>query len=318
MATELVAELLLALAVLTGLALAPRWVDDSRLRPSTGIGLNLLSIAARAQATILVIAAVIFLAPKTGAFHTVTHWCWHGTVPVVGATGISGRWLAGASLGIPILAMLISIGHGFIGSRLQARRLGRWIESRQLESRPDAIEVIESPEVLAMAVGSLRPRLVISTGALLAFDDGELRAVIEHERGHIARRHHWILSAARVLVWIGRMLPLPSPAMSKLAYHLERDADEYAVRATGDPLALASSVGKAARGPAPAMALTGVGTPERLRALIERDIASRRGPSLLTLTAIATIATLALAVLIPALAHAGVWQIPLAAPDHLC
>lgn len=55
--------------------------------------------------------------------------------------------------------------------------------------------------------------------------------------------------AGRVLAALGFLFPGTRQAQGSLHQALERDADEYAVRRTRDPLSLASAICKAAAGP---------------------------------------------------------------------
>src|SRR5699024_1264482 len=56
---------------------------------------------------------------------------------------------------------------------------------------------------------------------------------------------------SRVLAALGFAFPGTRQAQRSLLQELERDADEYAVRQTKDPLSLASAICKAATGPSP-------------------------------------------------------------------
>jgi len=114
-------------------------------------------------------------------------------------------------------------------------------------------------EDVGLAVGAaaaqvIRDRIadgVESSGfALGVMDEEELEASLAHEVGHVRRRHRPLLFVASVLAALGRLLPGTRSAERELAFNLERDADEYAVRETGDPLALASAICKAAGTPA--------------------------------------------------------------------
>ena len=57
-------------------------------------------------------------------------------------------------------------------------------------------------ELLVAAAGLRRPRVLVSAGALLALDDDELEASLEHERGHIARRHRYVLVVSELSAYI--------------------------------------------------------------------------------------------------------------------
>jgi hypothetical protein len=120
---------------------------------------------------------------------------------------------------------------------------------------------------------------VVSAGALTSLDDGELYAGLDHERGHIDRRHRWVLVAAAVLRGLARPLPGTRAAAEELAFHLERDADRFALRRDNEPLDLATAICKAAGGAnlgVTAMALNGGGAARRVRQLLESSDATSR------------------------------------------
>ena len=79
--------------------------------------------------------------------------------------------------------------------------------------------------------GCGRPRIVISAGALVALDDAELLASLDHERGHIALRHRYLLVAGELARAVARFLPGTRAAARELVFSLERDADRYALDA---------------------------------------------------------------------------------------
>lgn len=71
-----------------------------------------------------------------------------------------------------------------------------------LVRRPSAAErlvVLENAEPNAWSLPGPATRLVVTTGALHRLSDRELAAVLEHERGHVRARHHWLLQCAEAL-----------------------------------------------------------------------------------------------------------------------
>jgi len=121
--------------------------------------------------------------------------------------------------------------------------------------------IIGGPDVLLAAAGISRPRIVVSAGALLVLDDAELAAGIAHERGHIARRHRFVCLYAELCRALGRFLPGTTAAARALTFHLERDADAWALARRNDRYALASAICKAAvsQRTSPALASLGGG-----------------------------------------------------------
>lgn len=115
---------------------------------------------------------------------------------------------------------------------------------------------------------------------------------------------------------IGRLTPRCARAMRELAFLLERDADQWALRRRHDRLALASAICKAAglrHTSSPSVTpLSGDGTKERLGQLLE-DQPLRRSPVvaalLNTLAVVMVCATFLMAALVPSTALAGAQQL---------
>ncbi len=104
--------------------------------------------------------------------------------------------------------------------------------------------------------------------------------------------------------------------MSELAFHLERDADQWALSRRHDRLALASAICKAAGlrltiGPA-VTPLSGGRTKERLGQLIDDDPTERSTAAAALLHTVAVVmvcATVLMAALVPSTALAGAQQL---------
>lgn len=146
----------------------------------------------------------------------------------------------------------------FLAERLDGR--GPASRSDSEETRAVAREVIElagamgiaPPPVLLLegaapvlfCAGVRRPTLVLSRGTLERLDGRERRAALAHEVGHLGRRDPllgWILMAARSLMFFNPVVQVVARAA---AQETEWRADDLAVRATGEPLALAAGLVK--------------------------------------------------------------------------
>src|SRR2546423_10104757 len=80
--------------------------------------------------------------------------------------------------------------------------------------------VSQTPIANAMAVGFQRPFIVFNSGMLEILDEGERRAVIAHEVGHIMSGHPTYTTLAVILLSIG-FTSLPAPAgIPPLPFHL--------------------------------------------------------------------------------------------------
>lgn len=256
-----------------GAIVLPHLLPQSRLDPAGAVAMWLSAIALRAIVILAVVASLVFLVPATELFDLVTGWCLHAVVPFVAThLGLDGHELADRAVLVPGLFVLTSAVSAAVGLWRAARAVRRWLHRNSLGPGPEETTIVGGPEVMVAAAGIRSPRIVVSTGALLQLDDEELAAGLEHERGHVARHHRFATVLGQLMFGLARPLPGSRRALDALHFHLERDADEYAVKRTGDPVALASAICKAAlsastpRGPALAH-LSGGRVVDRLRTL---------------------------------------------------
>lgn len=114
--------------------------------------------------------------------------------------------------------------------------------------------VVEDDHAAAFCVGGSRPTVVLTSTALQALDPDELRAVLAHERAHIAHRHHRLLTIASVLSTALPMVPLLQEAPAELGRLVEMHADDVATE-QHDPTLLAQALVVLATAPSPAPVL---------------------------------------------------------------
>jgi hypothetical protein len=169
--------------------------------------------------------------------------------------------------------------------------------------------IVADGTLLVAVAGLLRPKGVISAGALVELDDDELLASLDHERGHIVLRHRYLIVAGELARAVGRFLPGTKAAARELLFSLERDADRYALERRHEPTVLASAICKAARGATapPALALGGGVVARRARLLLDAGTP----PAHLGLIALAPVMVAlvaATAIALPFAAHAGYHQ----------
>lgn len=301
-------------AAIAAILIVPHLLPQRRLAPWSGIMLWVAVLALRAVVAVSLAMMMVVYLPATELFRAITHWCVHAVLPVIAThLGFDGHRLGDAAILVPALALAASLLWVSFGVWRGARAIRGWLRRSSLGRGPHESLIVAGPDIVVAAAGLRRPRVVVSAGALLQLDDAELAAGVEHERGHIARRHRLIVLAGQLLLAVSRFLPGSIRALDSLQFHLERNADEYAVRRTGDPLALASaickaSIDRAGVAPDPALAgLSGGDAPERLRLLAEppgRSPAASAAARLLAAGAAGL--TLALALSAPALASSGV------------
>lgn len=147
---------------------------------------------------------------------------------------------------------LLLVGLTFLAVAATVRRLWACLSGARAPAHPLPLPgpggsiVVGDREVLLAAVGWRHRAIVVSAGALAALDDDESAAGLAHEQGHISRAHHWWQAGAEVCRLLAGWLPGTARAGDELSFHLERDADVWAVDHAHDPLVLASAVCKAA------------------------------------------------------------------------
>lgn len=309
------AEATAAACVVAALA-APHLLSQTRLSAPEAIAMWLSALALRAAVVLsLVLIAVLYL-PATELFALLTHWCVHAVIPVLAThLGFDGHRIGDAAVLVPALVIAVSALSVGFGVWRGARAAKRWLRRDSLGPGPSSSVIVGGSDVIVAAAGLRAPQVVVSAGALVELDDAELAAGLEHEWGHVTRRHRFIALAGQLMAGVSRLLPGGRRALDHLEFQLERDADEYAVRRTGDRLALASAICKAAAthsGPRmPALAsLGGSGVPERVRLLLREPTGGRSTCSAVarTLSVGAALLALGLFAATPVLAVSGLEQ----------
>lgn len=263
----------IAAAALVAL-LAAEALPQNRLTPALGAAIWLGSLALRALAAVALTAVLLSYVPATEVFALVTAWCLDGVAPLFSShRGVSGHGLGETVLLLPGLALTISLVWALVALCRGLRTVAHRLKGSAVGTGPAGSMIVAGPEVLVAASGLREPRIIVSAGALAQLDEDELEVSLEHERGHIVRRHRYVLVVATLLFAIARFAPGSRTAFDRLSFHLERDADEFALRQGGDSLALASAICKATRssaglGAAAATHLAGADTASRLKLLL--------------------------------------------------
>lgn len=298
----------LAAIVVTGILL-PHLLRLQRVPPITAIVLWLNGLALRALATVLAAIYVLYFLPRTELFVDLSHWC--AGIPVIGhGLHAEGHAVAAATLYLPGIALVASLFHDSVRT---AREVGaaRRLVQNAVGPGPRNSLILGGPEVMFAVAGLAHPRVLVSAGALTALDDHELTAALDHEQAHIAHRHRFVMLLALGCRALGRAIPGCHRGIRELAFHLERDADRWALQRHGDRLALASVICKATGEPTLPRAMSrldAVGITERLNQLVDERPLASAGPARAALRGLATVmvlCTLVLGALVPAAAVAG-------------
>ncbi len=303
-------EALLVVAVLLGIAL-PHFLPLHAVAPRTAVTVWLSALALRALVALAMAAFIFLYVPQTDTFGAVADWCWS---LVSHHLGLSGHPLAHAAVILPALAIagsLLWVLFGLVRGALALRLL---LARRSLGEGPYGSMVVHGDEILVAVTGVGRARVVISHSALGAMDREELEASVAHELGHIRRRHRPLLLIGSAFKGLGRLLPGTGAAERELSFHLERDADEYAVRSTQAPLALASAICKASTAREGSAVLPALGGSGRVSLRLDYLVGARRPAGVLlerstrVLAALTASLVLALGGTLPAWATASAEQ----------
>lgn len=194
--------------------------------------------------------------------------CLENAFPAGGSvSGVLG-WLCRTSTAIgrllaPVLAIALTLG---LAKAIATVWLAHRLVSAAASQGPASPRLERILDGLLRASGGARPRVVVAPGGsgiftaglfrpvivlpwrlLESLDDEELEGALAHELAHIRRgdfRWKWLLVLLRdVLLFTG----LSGLSFGRLQAEIEREADAWAVRATGRPLALASAILKSGR-----------------------------------------------------------------------
>lgn len=149
--------------------------------------------------------------------------------------------VAGAGLAALAAAAVAGLLRG-IRAALVARRL-RGATSLEL---PSGVGLVASPRPFALAVGWLRPRVLVSTALFEHLPERQVQVVLAHERAHAARRDALAVAAARVLAW-AHLPSVRRRIVADLTLACEEACDEAAARECGDPLLVAETIVAAER-----------------------------------------------------------------------
>ena len=295
----------LAIGVACAIGL-PHLLPLQRARPWVAAAAWVAVLVLRAATATSLAFFTFVVLPRTEYFEMISHRCWHAIVPLLEAhLGLNGHDIGEAAALLPAFVLAGSLVSALWALRRAAQAVRRLLRGHGLEGGPDGSLIVGGQPVVIAAAGLRNPRVVVSAGALMTLDDDELAASLEHERGHIERRHRFILLFAQLCRALARFLPGTRAAVAELAFHLERDADEYAVR-RHDPAALAAAICKAAGAGEPNPAFAGLGgshVTQRVTALIGQSRVGHRAGRMSAAMAAAIAGTaLVLALVVPAAA----------------
>ncbi|MBM9460085.1 M56 family metallopeptidase [Nocardioides sp. zg-536] len=218
------------------------------------------------------IAAAAVLAALGAGLSLVTQHTWgDGWREDAGPFGYA---VAGTALLLTLVVAgrLLLSGHR-VGTELRTLRRRHRRQLDLLAERRDGVQVLEHDVPVAYCVPGLAgSRVVVSAGALGRLDRDEYRAVLAHERAHLAARHDLVLEAFSVLHRAFPRWVSSSTVLGEVKLLVEVLADRAAVHGR-DPRPLARALVElaAGRAPAAAMGAGGAGLVERVELLADSE-----------------------------------------------
>jgi hypothetical protein len=258
-----------------------RWLSG-RLHPAWASWLVLLSALVLALCATFALGLLMFAALSVmSVFARLGHWSPH----IV-------RHLDAVHLPIDLAASVLLLVFGVMSVSAGATRVRSLTEARDLagQGRGELI-VVEADEPIAHALPGRPGRIVVSTGMLAGLAPAERKALLAHERAHLAAGHHLFVAVVDVLAAAN---PLLRPLTTVIRYTTERWADEVAAGKVGDRSVVAMAVGKAAlAGREPVGSGVAVATPgpvpRRVAALLMAPPVRRMGSVLMSPTGLCAV-----------------------------
>ncbi len=221
------------------------------------------------------------------------------------ALHVLGLAVSGTALSLLVMALALT---GRSVHRVRARQR----QALDLIARPSphhAAQVVDYPAPMAYCVPGSGGRVVLTSAALSALDERQLRAVLAHEHAHLDGRHDLVLLGADVAVRAFPGVSFFRLAQQELVVLVEMLADDVAARRC-DRRSLVEAIVRLSQAPAPSGALGRSGH-SLLR--VQRLLAGL--PSLTRpARTLACLSTIALATLPYLVALAPAW----ASPAGLC
>ncbi len=209
---------------------------------------ELARLATRAQSRILF---AVVLTPALASF-AVFFGAWGVDVYVLGCDAHGCRLHAAGTPSWATLS-LATLFLGRVGMAVWRSIVGSW-RSRSIRRALDSVasqtrtglRVLPVEDPYAFVVGMLRPEIFISQGLLRACGEGDLEAILAHERSHVLRRdplRRWFASLA-----LAFHLPFVASALERrLARSQELAADANAAHTIGDAPRFAEALLRLAR-----------------------------------------------------------------------
>jgi Zn-dependent protease with chaperone function len=212
--------------------------------------------------------------------HSLPEAAWSvATAQPAGAPVRGDHWVA-----LTLAAVLASelVGVLLLSWVRTARTRRRHRELLELVVQPSAelpdTRLLEHPAPVAFCIPGAKPLLVLSSGMVAELDDGQLAAVVAHERAHLREHHHLLLLP--FVAWEAALPVLPAAGRAHAAVRalVEMRADDVALgsltgaaprRTLAQAIVVAAGGAGGAGVPDGALAVTGSALGSRVTRLLE-------------------------------------------------
>ncbi len=216
----------------------------------------------------------------------------------LGLDGAVGLTVA-TDVGVVLIGGLVVTSWRTVRARARHRHLLDLVSART-DRAPGAV-LLDHPEAAAYYLPGLRPRIVLSVGALGLLANDELAAVVAHERGHVHERHDLVMLPFASMHELLRWLPYVRRAPRAVATLVEMAADDFASRSNQPRLLASALVHLVSSGVAPRCALAAGETSAvaRVRRLLQPHRTSRWIAAAASIAAVTVLALPVAALLAP-------------------
>ena len=210
--------------------------------------------------------------------------------------------LALAAFAAAVTAAALAWRYGRSVQRAQ-RQTRRHAEAARITGRrlPGAgmTVVLDAGQPAAYCVPGRPAAIVLTSGALAVLGPAQLKAVLAHERAHLAGRHHLLIALTRGLAACFPAMPLFSQGAAEVARLTEMCADDTAARHSGRRTLVAAllAMGTGIPVPVTALAATSCAVTARVQRLLEPAPQARHARNRLALATVMVLLALATVVL---------------------
>ncbi|MCV7346010.1 M56 family metallopeptidase [Mycolicibacterium rhodesiae] len=240
--------------------------------PKCGVAAWLIAIGSVLLTWLSIVVLVIL--------DVIAHWHQRGSFVVscvrflcdlaAGKQGVAPRVMLLAAAGAVIVGVAV-IGIRFMRtiSRLRVHAHGH-AHAVRLVGRPTTergVYVVEADERTAYCVEGKPPAIVVTSAAVAALNEGELKAVLTHERAHLDGHHLHIVTMLRGLAAAVPRLALITRGVTEVSRLLEMCADDVAARRHGHTPLLTGLMALAGGAPAAALGAADVAVLNRAERL---------------------------------------------------